>query len=293
MVNSLQNRIMALLMALITILTFPVGALAAEVQPFDEYGSFTNVNDEGQLRHRAEWYYQTFIADPRKEGKGAALFSIEEIMNDIRIMNGEFMRLKGQSIYNDTDVIAAANDLHTIANYDSFTQYGTQIFFTPTAPLFVDGSAAQMDAIIIDQAMEKVVAAIRAENNEAFMTAAQEWGNIVIHIFKSTDLPGEYASVYQVGAAEGFALYHAMDSKYASTILKYSEARSLTVMIDDVDLNQIMSELNEVPLDAFAANTVHSEKYADRNLSLPQDLCLIAKDYFTEKFYREATNPPA
>ena len=289
----------SIILAILVVLSLNTTAFASEEKPFEEYGSFTDAADDNQVRQRADWYYRTYIADPNKINTGAKFFYVEQIMDDIRIMNGEFMRKAAEKAsWNEVDVIAMANDLHTIANYDSFTQYGTQIFFTPTAPLFVDGSAAQKDALAIDSAMEKTVAAIRAMDDEAFVSAAREWGMIVVNIFDHVDMTGEYVSVHQVGAAEGFALYHAMSSKYASTILEYSEARNLNVTVPcsgvqeaggmrEESLSQIIYRLNETPVDAVALQTGHFPEYANDNLSLPQDLCLLAKDYFNSKYYWE------
>ncbi len=264
------------------------------VKPFDTYGDFTNVNDEEQLRARANWYYNTYLASSNRTGQPAV--TIDELMDDIRIINGEFMRdAEGNPTYNDTHVIAVANDIHSIANYDSFTHYENQIYFTPTAPLFVDGSKAQQGAIELDAAMAKVVEAIRANNDEAFLAAAREWGTIVINIFNYVDFNGEHVNVYQVGAAEGFALYHAMSSKYASTILEYSEAHHLNVCVQycvdyetnelrEEALSQIMYNLNERAIDAVAVRSGNLPEYEADNLSLPQDLCLLAKDYFNSKY---------
>ena len=268
--------------------------------PFDTYGQFTDVNNEEQLRARATWYYNTYIADPNKPSHaGANFFSIEEIMDDMRMINGEFMQNADGSItYNDTDMINVANDLHTIANYDSFKQYGTQIYFTPMAPLFEDGSLAQKGAIDLDVAMEKVVAAIRANDDEAFLAAAKEWGTIVINMFNYVDFTGEYVNIYQVEYPTSFALYHAMSSKYASTILEYSEAHHLNVCIDyctdyetgemhQAPLSEIMYTINEIPQDAVAVRSGHQAEYEANNLSLPEILFVGAKDYFNSKYDME------
>ena len=152
-------------------------------------------------------------------------------------------------------IINTANNLHTIANYDSFAQYGTQIYFTPMAPLFEDGSLAQKGAIALDNAMEKVVSAIRANNNEEFLTAAREWGIIVNNMFNYIDFTGEYVNIYQVEAPTSFQLYHAMSAKYASTILEYSLSNQLNVCIPyctdyntgemkEIALSELMYNLN-------------------------------------------------
>ena len=201
----------------------------------------------------------------------------------------------GNITYNDTDMIAVANDLHTIANYDSFKQYGTQIYFTPMAPLFEDGSLAQKAAVQLDQAMEKVVAAIRAEDDEAFLAAAREWGIIVINQFNYVDFTGEYVNINQVDAPTSFALYHAMSAKYASTILEYSEGHHLNVCIPycydgesgeltEKALSEIMYQINEIPMDAVAERSGHKEEYEENNLSLPERLYVLAKNYFISKY---------
>lgn len=296
-----QHRITGLLSAILTVmlmLSCMSAAFAEETLPFEEYGAFTDPGNEQQLRRRASWFYETFIADPEKWSTGKNAFSIEQIMDDIRLMNGEFMTEEDGSIrYNDVDVIAVANDLHTIGNYDSLAHYGTQIFFTPTAPLFLDGSRAQQDAIAIDRAMERVVAAIRENDDEGFVAAAREWGGIVLQIFKYADMTGEYVSVYQVGAAQGFFLFHAMNSKFASTILEHSERRNLQVMIPDSagpgaeaalerPLVDLIHELNEQSVRTKSVRTEQGELLQEY-YSLPEDLCILAKDYFNSRLDRE------
>lgn len=273
-----------------------------EEKPFEVYGKFTDASDEKQLRERAEWFYNTYIANANKSQAGAKFYTVEDIMNLMRVVNGEFMRDgSGNIVYNDTDLIAAANDLHTIANYDSFIQYGTQIYFTPLAPLFEDGSLAQKGAVDLDKAMAKVVAAIRANDDEAFVAAAKEWGTVVINMFNYVDYTGEYVNVYQVGAPSSFALYHAMSAKYASTILEYSEAHHLNICIPycidyqtgqmyEEALSQIMYNLNERAIDAVAVRSGNLAEYEQNNLSLPEDLYLLAKDYFNSKYNLGAGN---
>ena len=267
-----------------------------EEKPFEEYGNYTDVNDEAQLRRRAEWYYKTYITDPAKSKAGANMFKPEVLMNDMRMIGGEFMvNGNGEVTYNDTDMIAVANDLHSIANFDSFKQYGTQIFFTPMAPLFPDGSLAQKAAVQLDEAMEKVVAAIRANDDEAFLEAAREWGIIVINQFNYVDFTGEYVNINQVDTPTSFALYHAMSAKYASTILEYSEGHRLNVCIPycydgesgeltEKPLSEIMYQINEIPMDAVAERSGHKEEYEANNLSLPERLFVLAKNYFISKY---------
>ena len=154
----------------------------------------------------------------------------------------------GNVTYNDTDIIAAANDLHTIANYDSFVQYGNQIYFTPLAPLFVDGSLAQQGAVDLDNAMVRVVNAIRAGNNEEFVNASREWGAIVLNMFNYVDYTGEQV---------------------------------------EEPLSQIMYNLNERAIDAVAVRSGNLEEYEANNLSLPERLYVLAKDYYNSKYQIE------
>ena len=268
-------------------------------KPFEVYGQFTDVNNEKQLRARAEWFYNNYIANAQKSKAGARQYSVEDIMNLMRVVNGEFMRdASGNVIYNDTDIIAAANDLHTIANYDSFVQYGNQIYFTPLAPLFVDGSLAQQGAVDLDNAMVRVVNAIRAGNNEEFVNASREWGAIVLNMFNYVDYTGEYVNIYQVDAPTSFALFHAMNAKYASTILEYSEANHLSICVPycvdyntgeqvEEPLSQIMYNLNERAIDAVAVRSGNLEEYEANNLSLPERLYVLAKDYYNSKYQIE------
>ena len=267
--------------------------------PFEEYGQFTDVYNEAQLKRRAEWFYGNYISALGKLPTGGRLFSVEEIMNDIRIMNGSLMQNRaGEFCYKETDVLAAAMDLHTVANYDSFSQYGTQIFFTPTAPLFVDGSYVQKGAIELDRAMERVVEAIRAEDDEAFMDAAKAWGCVVAGIFSPEEedstgcncdccrrMAESSVRIDRVEAPYAFALYHAMSSKYASTVLEYASGRGLTVMIPAgrdaetgetrlLELDRFLDSLNEDPLDPAEED----------GPSLPEVLYIEAKDYYNRLF---------
>ncbi len=267
--------------------------------PFADFGNFTDVNNERQLRARAEWFYNTYVAEASKSKAGAKQYTVEDIMNMMRMINGEFMvDANGNPTYNDTDMIAVANDIHTIANYDSFVQYGNQIYFTPMAPLFEDGSLAQQGAIDLDNAMARVVAAIRACDDQAFVSAAREWGAIVLNMFNYVDYTGEYVNVYQVDAPTSFALYHAMNSKYASTILEYSEAHHLNICVPycvdyntgltvEEPLSQIMYNLNERAIDAVAVRSGNLAEYEANNLSLPEDLYLLAKNYYNSKYNLE------
>lgn len=270
-----------------------------EEKPFETYGQFTDVNDDEQVEARAQWYYDTYIAQSDKSPAGARDLTVDVIANDIRLMNGAFMEdASGNPTYNDTDVITVANDIHTIANYDSFQQYGNDIFFTPTAPLFADGSLAQKGALDLDSAMADVVSAIQKEDNEAFLTAAKNWGTVVINMFDYVDANGEYVSIRQVDPASAFQLYHAMSSKYASTILEYSEKNDINVCVDYcIDYNtheiktealsQIMYNINERAIDAVAVRSGNFAEYEENNISLPQDLCLLAKDYYNSKYDQE------
>ena len=276
--------------------------IVPEEKPFEVFGEFTDVNNEKQLRARAEWFYKTYIAESTKAKAGGKLYTVEDIMNIMRMINGEFMRdANGHTTYNETDMIAVANDLHTIANYDSFVQYGNQIYFTPLAPLFEDGSLAQQGAIDLDNAMAKVVTTIRNCDDEAFLQAAKEWGAVVLNMFNYVDYTGEYVNIYQVDAPTSFALYHAMNAKYASTILEYSQAHHLNVCVPycvdyntgltvEEPLSQIMYNLNERALDAVAVRSGNLEEYEANNLSLPEDLYLLAKNYYNSKYQLENGN---
>lgn len=274
-----------------------VGAWTADKLE-SEMPPLTDPTDEEQLRQRAVWFYDTHIANPNKLSAGKNRFSVEDIMNVIRIMNGEFMRdSKGSIRYNDTDLVAVANVIHTIGNYDSFVQYGTQIFFTPTSPLFVDGSPAREAAQSIDARMEKVVAAIRAEDDEAFIGAAADWAGTVQEIFVFPDMTGNAVSIHQVKAPDSFFLYHCMNSKYASTILEYSQLHHLQVMVpakpgpqaeeqEKMDLAQMIYNLNERTPDLSAA-AAGNQEYPVYKRSMPEDLFDLAKEYFNSKYRLE------
>lgn len=262
-------------------------------KPFETYGNFTDVTDEEQVQERAEWYYNTFLAN---QANNANPITVEDLANDIRVFNGEFkLDASGNPSYNDMDVVQSSIDLHTIANYDSVSSLGNNIRFTPTAPLFVDGSLAQKGAIDLDNAMAKVVKAINADDKEAFIEASKEWGKVVVSMFDYEDMTGKYVGIHQVDAPTSFPLFHAMNSKYASTILEYSEANHIAICIPycidyctnetkDVALSEIMYNLNERNIDAVAVRSGNLEQYEKNNVTLPEDLCLSAKEYFNSKY---------
>lgn len=262
-------------------------------KPFEAYGDFTDVTDDEQVQARAQWYYDTFLA---KQANNANPITVEDLANDIRVYNGEFKQDEsGNKSYNNTDVVQSSIDLHTIANYDSVSSLGNNIRFTPTAPLFVDGSLAQKGAIDLDNAMAKVVKAINADDKEAFVEASKEWGKVVVSMFDYEDMTGKYVGIHQVDAPASFPLFHAMNSKYASTILEYSEANHLPICIpycidyctnetQDVALSEIMYNLNERNIDAVAVRSGNLKEYERNNVTLPEDLCLSAQEYFNSKF---------
>lgn len=268
-----------------------------EEKPFEEYGNFTSAQDEEQIQKRAEWIYNTYLKDENNQGENS--LTLEDVKNDIRLMNGQFMLDGGgYTNYNDTDIIAVANDLHTIANYDSFKKVGNCISYTPMAPFFTDGSLAQKAALEMDRNMIDVVTAIRADDKDAFVEAARIWGTSYVNIFNYCDLTGQHVSIRQVDAPSAFQLYHAINSKYASTILEYSERNHLNICIDycedyetgktnEVALSEIMYEINEKPIDAVAVRSGNQEEYEANNLSLPEDLYQLAKDYYNSKYKLE------
>lgn len=266
--------------------------------PTENVGTFTDVNDEEQLRKRAQEYYDTYLNSNNRANGTANAITIDQLMNDMRVINGEFMLDGENPTYNDVDVIEVAKDLHTIAAYDSFKQYGNKILFTPMAPLFEDGTLAQKGAADLDIAMKKVVDAINKDDKEAFISAAQNWGTLVVNMFDYIDFSGEYVNIRQVDAPTAFQLFHAMNSKYASTILEYSEDNKLNVCIDyctDYEtgevkqeaLSQIMYNLNERCIDAVAVRSGNLAEYEANNVSLPEDLCISAKEYFNSKYNLE------
>lgn len=262
-----------------------IGAAAA---PFSEYGNFTDVSDDEQLRQRAEWFYETYLLDPEKAPETAKGFSVERLMDDLRIFNGGLPSETYDRYNSAFYLVAAARDLHTIANNDSLAQYGTQLFFTPTAPLFLDGSAAQRDAILLDRCMESVVDAIRAEDDAAFLTAAADWGKRVDGIFNGKDAGDGGSLIRDIPAPMSFVLYHAMYSKYASTILEYSETRNLTRELltesDGQPLPQMLFDLDEHPLADSAIDdevfAFYKSQYQDKNPSLPEYLLMEATKYY-------------
>ena len=255
-----------------------------------EIGTFTDAKSEEQIEARAKWYYENYVNDKVKD-----TVTIEDIKNDIRMFNGNFMLdEQGNVTYNDQDIINAAVDLHTIANYDSLMN-NEKLEFTPLAPLFVDGSKAQEGAKALDDKMLDVVNAINNKDDEAFMRASEAWGSTVLNMFHYYDFKEGFVNVHQVEAPTSFALFHAMNSKYASTILEYSEKKDINICIPYcVDfctgetklesLSNIMYMINERAIDAVAVRSGNLKEYEANNLTLPEDLLVQAQNYYHSKY---------
>ena len=264
-------------------------------KPFKTYGSFTNVNDEQQLEERAKWYHENYVFNNDAENN----ISLEKLKNDIRMINGEFaLDENGEPTYNDTFINNFANDIYTIANYSSFSQYGNQINFVPFAPLFEDDSLAQKGAIELDKINEKVVKAIRNNNDEEFLKAAKEWGTTVLNMFEYIDFNGKYVNIHQVDAPTSYSLFNTMYATYGPTIFEYSQSHNLDICIpycidyntgetNEIALSEMLYRMVEVPRDAVANRSGHSEEYAENNLSLSEDLYQSAINYFNSKYKLE------
>lgn len=266
-----------------------------EEKPFEVYGKFNDINNEKQLRARAEWYYDNYIkSEPAKK-----LFTVERIMNDMRIMNAEFKRDEnGNAIYNEQDLLDVAQDIYTLANYDSLTEYGDCTFFTPMAPLFLDGSLAQQAVIDAEEQMVQVVAARNEGNNCEFVEKSKDWATVMMNEFDYVDFSGYNVNVHQTGASQGFFVYTSVMSKYAPEILEYEERQKLNICVDrcidygtgktvQEPISEIVYQINDVARDANAVRSGHAEEYADNNLSLPENLFIRAKDYFNSKYNLE------
>lgn len=255
-----------------------------------EIGTFTDAKSEEQIEARAKWYYENYVNDKVKD-----TVTIEDIKNDIRMFNGNFMLdEQGNVTYNDQDIINAAVDLHTIANFDSLMN-NEKLEFTPLAPLFVDGSMAQEGAKALDDKMLDVVNAINNKDDEAFMRASEAWGSTVLNMFHYYDFKEGFVNIHQVEAPTSFALFHAMNSKYASTILEYSEKKDINICIPYcVDfctgetklesLSNIMYMINERAIDAVAVRSGNLKEYEANNLTLPEDLLVQAQNYYHSKY---------
>ena len=250
---------------------------------------YLSLAEAGAGAYILQLYYKYFANDAK------AAVTVEDIENDIRIYNGNFkLDEAGNVTYNDQDVINAAIDLHTIANYDSLAN-AENLQFTPLAPLFVDGSLAQTGAEKLDADMLEVVNAINNNDVEKFMRASEKWGETVLNMFVYYDFNSDYVNIHQVEAPTSFALFHAMNSKYASTILEYSEKNDINICIPYcVDfctgetkleaLSNIMYMINERAIDAVAVRSGNLAEYEANNLTLPEDLFVKAKDYYNSKY---------
>ncbi|MDD6272574.1 MAG: hypothetical protein PUA90_03530 [bacterium] len=264
-------------------------------KPFEVYGEFNDSSNEKQCENRAIWFYDSYVS----QNTGVNQINTNDLMNVVRLTNGEFkLDDSGNITYNAMDIIDAANDIHTIANYASFSQNKNNLTFVPYAPLFEDGSLAQQGATILDNEYKKVVEAIKADDVEAFKEAAKQWGIAVVNIFEHNDFTGKYPSVFQMEPAQAYQLYQVMYATYGTTIFEYGQSRNVNICIPyctdynsselvETPLSEIIYQLNEVPTDWVAKRSGHENEYAENNLSLPEELYLASKNYYDSKYELE------
>ncbi len=269
--------------------------LINEEKPFEVYGEFNDSENEKQIQSRATWFYNKYVS----ENEGVNQIGLNDLINDIRMINGNFKHDGNDDVtYNATDISNTANDIFTIANYASFSQYGNQVKYVQYAPLFEDGSLAQKGAVILDNAMEKVISAIRADDTEAFMSAAKEWGVAVVNIFEYNDFNGNYPSIFQMEPYQANFLYKVMYGNYGPYILEYSQKHNLNICIpycidyntheiQDKPLSEIIYQISEVPTDWVAKRSGHDEEYAQNHEPLPVELYEMTKNYYDSKYELE------
>ena len=238
-------------------------------KPFNTYGEFKDASDINQVLARAASFYQTYILDENKSPKTAEAISVEDIMDTIRLVNGEFILDENLNpTYNEEDLSRVANIIATIANCDSLPEYGNNIFYTPLAPLFVDGSYAQKKAMTLDEAMKKVVKAMREDNKEEFESASKEWymsyANLVGDIYDN-----------RLSRPNAYFLFFGNYSKYISSIFEYNYNNKTKLLIDDIELSTIMDHIN--------TNVINKN-----NQSLPEELYSLANDYYSEKYNKQS-----
>lgn len=269
-----------------------------EEKPFEVYGEFNDASNEKQAQNRAVWYYDTYVS----QNQGINQIGLNDLMNVIRFTNGEFiLDDNGRPVYNDANLDEVSNDIWTIANYNSFTQYGNQIRFIPYAPLFEDGSLAQQGAMMFDNAMEKVVEAIRTGNQEAFLQAATEWGRVAVNVFDQIDFTGEYPNFRQMEISQAQQLFQVMYSTYTTSIFEYGQKYNLNVCIpycvnysthemQNVPLSQIMYDLAQTPRDWVAKRSGNEAEFAENNCSVAKQLYNENLRYFQSKYSQELGN---
>ena len=281
-------------------LPLSASALAADGIPFEEYGAFTDAADETQVNQRADWYYNTCIA--AMDYPQRRFFSIREIVSDIRILNGEFYRnSKGEVEYDSKgDIIDAVNDIMMMFNYDNqniidalrVKEKSARI--TPIAPLFKDGSVLQKEAARLDAATEAVAEAVVKEDDEVFLAASREWGDICTDLFSRPDAIFETLSVRPEDGAGYYTLFLRASAIYELLIDEYEKAHSLNVTVSrtagcktEESLNKIMGELDSIPEDSAARRIGRAAEYADQELTLAQYLYRLAADYFEDRYASE------
>lgn len=269
-----------------------------------EPGTFLDASNDEQVLARAQYYFDKYINVGEDSEYRASELPVEVIANDIRMISGQFKQDdSGNITYNSTQIIDTAKNLHSIANFDSFSKYNNNIMFTPKAPLFIDGSKAQKAVQMSDEKMQKVVEAIRKDDVNAFVEAAKEWGILFYNICERMESTPEYPSIWKLGNAEGFQVYHAMKSTYASTILEYSQARKLNICIpycidyntgktEEEALSIIVNRIDEKIIDAVAVRAGTIDEYVENNLSLPEHLFQFSKMYYDDIFEQQIGYAP-
>ncbi len=237
-------------------------------KPFNTYGEFKDASDINQVLARAASFYQTYILDENKSPRIAEAVSIEDIMDTIRLVNGEFILDENlEPTYSEDDLIKVANILATISNCDSLPEYGRNIFYTPLAPLFVDGSYAQKKAMNIDETMKKVVKTIRENNRKEFESAAKEWYMSYINLVGNINDA-------RLGPS-AFFLFSGYYSKYVSSIYEYANNEKIEIIIADKKLSTTMENLN--------SNIINKN-----GQSLPEELYSISNDYYDDRYKKQS-----
>lgn len=234
------------------------------------HNEFVDASDNNQVIARAVAYYQLYILDSNKSKRTADAITIEDIMDVIRMMNGELALDENLNpSYKEDDLDRVANILCTISNCDSFPEYGDNIFCTPLAPLLVDGSYAQEKAMKIDENMRKVVKARKEGNKEEFVSTSKEW------YMSFKNLVDDINDV-RINRSGAYLLFTGYYSKYVSIILEYELNNKILIGVDveGSTLTTIMSNLNFKVINK-------------REQTLSEELYSLANDYCNEIFEKE------
>lgn len=275
--------------------------ILGEEELFADYGNFTDAENEEQLAARINWYVGNYIDPLLPTAVSRTMLPTEQLKTDVKTMNKEGIIYgeDGTVSFEDSSVVKVMEDILYIGNMGSISTRGFDVVYTPFAPLFPDGSAAQLAAMQLDMANKRVYDSIRnweavehdpCEVNEEFRQAAINWAQTFHNMFVLIDLTGNYMNVYQTEETQRYPLFGVWYSAWA-TILEYGQTRGIDVCFNDcmladgephyIALSDYVTDILSKPIvDGGYARAGKTEEYINNHDPLPKQLLDDALHYY-------------